>query len=212
MNNKYKKYPRTLHLPFSESKTNDDKSLTDTSNFNNKEVVVTIKMDGENTTLYNDYLHARSIDSKNHISREWIKRKHAEISFLIPEKYRICGENLFAKHSIHYTNLEGYFYVFSVWNEDLCLSWLDTTKIAHLLELPVVPVIYHGIYDEKKIQELYKEYSKKEETEGFVVRLASSFHYDNFSQSVAKYVRKNHVQTDEHWMHSKITPNKLKSK
>ncbi len=46
--------------------------------------------------------------------------------------------------------------------------------------------------------------------EGIVIRPASSFHYTNFSKSVAKWVRKNHVQTDNHWIHSEIIPNKLK--
>jgi hypothetical protein len=35
--------------------------------------------------------------------------------------------------------------------------------------------------------------------EGYVVRLASSFKFDDFNKSVAKFVRKNHVQTNEHW-------------
>jgi hypothetical protein len=33
----------------------------------------------------------------------------------------------------------------------------------------------------------------------FVIRTVDSFHYDNFKLNVAKYVRKNHIQTNEHW-------------
>lgn len=36
-------------------------------------VVITEKMDGENTTLYRDGLHARSLDSRHHPSRNWVK-------------------------------------------------------------------------------------------------------------------------------------------
>lgn len=52
----YKKYPRTYHLPWSLGKTDDDKTLKTTEIFKNKKVVVTLKMDGENTTLYKDYM------------------------------------------------------------------------------------------------------------------------------------------------------------
>ena len=52
------KYPRTPHLPWSLGATNDDVKQRDLSHFVGKQVVVTEKMDGENTTLYNDYIHA----------------------------------------------------------------------------------------------------------------------------------------------------------
>ena len=74
----YVKYPRTWHLPWSPGATKDDRVLPDTAHFNSQEVVVTVKMDGENTTLYPDYLHARSLDSRNHPSRNWIKNLHSQ--------------------------------------------------------------------------------------------------------------------------------------
>lgn len=46
--------------------------------------------------------------------------------------------------------------------------------------------------------------------EGFVVRNFESFHYDDFSTNVGKWVRPKHVTTDQHWMFSQIVPNKLK--
>lgn len=42
------KYPRTYHLSSSPGKTSDDKVISDMSEFEGKEVVVTEKMDGEN--------------------------------------------------------------------------------------------------------------------------------------------------------------------
>jgi hypothetical protein len=206
----YIKYPRTYHLPFSESKTDDDKTLKDCSIFDGKEVVVTIKMDGENTTMYNNYIHARSLDSKHHESREWVKRIQGEIGYLIPEHYRICGENLYAKHSIEYNDLHSYFYVFSVWDKSLCLNWDETKKICEQLKLDMVTEIYRGKFDQKNIMEKYSLFCKQNKVEGFVVRNSSSFEYNDFSQNVAKYVRKNHVQTDKHWMNQKIIPNGLK--
>lgn len=96
------KYPKTLHLPFSPGSTSDDKMLSYTdfeNNFHKRFLLVTEKMDGENTTLGRDYTHARSLDSRHHPSRDWVKRFHSDISHNIPEDWRICGENLFAKHN-----------------------------------------------------------------------------------------------------------------
>ena len=47
--------------------------------------------------------------------------------------------------------------------------------------------------------------------EGVVVRPASQFTDATFSKSLGKWVRKDHVQTDEHWMHQSITPQKLRA-
>lgn len=66
------KYPRTLHLPWSLGRTSDDKVLSSMDHFSGREVVVTEKMDGENTTIYSDGLHARSTTSQRHPSRSWV--------------------------------------------------------------------------------------------------------------------------------------------
>ena len=92
------KYPRTYHLPFSKNMNEDDRMLSSMDSFKDKRVVVTVKMDGENTTMYNDYIHARSLDSQSNITRSWVKNFWSNIKSDIPAGYRICGENLFAKH------------------------------------------------------------------------------------------------------------------
>ena len=205
------KYPRTLHLPWSLGKTSDDKVLKTTKNFENNRVVVTEKIDGENTTLYRHGLHARSLDGKDHPSRHWVKKMHGNISYLIPEQYRVCGENVFAKHSIYYEHLESYFYMFSIWNEhNMCLSWEETMLWSEELKLPLPPVLYDGIWDEEKIKQLFTGKSSLGETsEGYVVRIADEFHYDDFGASVAKFVRQNHVQTSNNWLNQEVVTNKV---
>jgi hypothetical protein len=209
----YVKYGRTYHLPFSEGVSKDDRVLKDCKNFEGKEVVVTTKLDGENSNLYRDYFHARSIDGRNHWSRSWVKNLHAKISYEIPDKWRLVGENLFAKHSIKYTDLESFFYLFSVWNDrNICLSWDETCEYASLLGLVTAPVLYRGVWDEKLIKGLYDD-SKRDFMEGYVVRVASEFHYRDFSTSIAKRVRKNHVNPDSHhWFSSAIEKNELRIK
>jgi hypothetical protein len=166
-----------------------------------------------NCTMYSDYIHARSLDSKNHPSRNWVKNLHSKIKYDIPEGWRICGENLYAKHSIYYSELESYFQVFSIWNEkNECLSWIDTIEWCSLIDLPMVPTLYIGRFDQKYIQEMFDDYVKNstDEVEGYVVRLLDKFSYGDFKNSIAKWVRPNHVQTHGHWMRARLEPNNLK--
>jgi hypothetical protein len=148
----YYKYPRTSHLPWSPGVGSDDLVLPLLGAFSGKNVIVTEKMDGENTSLYRGHIHARSMDSRNHPSRNWLKRWHANMAHDIPEGWRICGENLYARHSIAYDDLLSYFYAFSIWDsENTCLSWEGTQEWADILNLTLPEVIYQGIWDEALI-------------------------------------------------------------
>lgn len=206
--NRYK-YPRTPHLPFSASVSDDDRVIDGFSAFEGRRIVVTVKMDGENTTLYNDYLHARSIDGRSHPSRDWLKAFWATIRHDIPDDWRVCGENLFARHSIAYDDLRSFFYGFSVWNDrNVALSWDDTREWFDLLGIAPVEVLYDGVFDLAVLKKLASEINT-DTTEGFVGRLAGEIHYRDFGKSFFKWVRPKHVQTDQHWMHSEIVPNRL---
>jgi hypothetical protein len=204
------KYPRTYHLPMSLGTTSDDKMHRDLSNFLGKDCLITKKMDGENTTLYSWDMHARSTTYAPHPSRDWLRSEHAKVGYKIPENWRVCGENLFAKHSIQYADLESYFYIFSVWtDENVCLPWDETITWADHLGFPVVDTIYRGIISEEVISETIASLDT-DVCEGFVIRPTDGFHYDDFTNVVGKWVRKGHVQTDKHWMHSEIVKNSLK--
>lgn len=199
------KYPRTPHLPWSPGFTADDVRNKTTLQFEGKEVIVTEKMDGENTTMYRDYIHARSIDGRHHTSRDWVKQLHARVSYDIPEGWRFCGENLYAQHSLVYENLKSYFYLFSIWDEcNQCLSWDDTLEWAESLDLVTPKEFYRGTWDSEIIKKILID---ENTVEGYVVRTAASFSFDSFKENIAKWVRPNHVQSNEHWMHAAIKPN-----
>ncbi len=172
---------------------------------------MTEKMDGENTSMYVDHIHARSLDSKSHPSRAWVKQFHAGMRFDIPEGFRVCGENMFAKHSIHYANLPSYFLVFGVYDQDnTCLSWDETKDWCEMLGLHTVPELYHGPWDESLIKSLWTGTSTfGGEGEGYVVRVARSFPWSDYWECAAKCVRENHVTTSSHWMSEKVVPNLL---
>ncbi len=205
------KFPRTFHAPWSEGIHDDDRVAPNMDRFIGKRVIVHEKMDGENTTMYNDYIHARSIDGRSHPSRDWVKGLHGRIAHDIPQDWRVNVENMYAQHSIAYSNLKSYAYGFHVWNErNVCLAWDDDVEWFELLGIEACPVIYDGLYDEKIIRGLYDPKRDWETREGYVIRIADSFSYADYRYCVAKFVRRGHVQTTKHWMHGQaIIPNKL---
>lgn len=195
----YAKYPRTHHLPWSPGVNSDDRVVTTLQQFEGQRVVVTLKMDGENTTMYTDYIHARSLDSRGGADRAWVKQFWSTIAHDIPAGWRVCGENLWAQHSIHYDDLPSYFMGFSIWNHmNECIDWDSTLEYFELLNIKPVPVLYDGVWTEQAIRKLADRLDPAKD-EGYVVRLAGRFSYSDFRTCIAKYVRAGHVQTTKHW-------------
>ncbi|MEU8460954.1 RNA ligase family protein [Streptomyces sp. NPDC029003] len=199
-------YPRTAHLPWSPGATPDDVRATGPSALAGREVVVTEKLDGENTTLYADGLHARSLDSGHHPSRAWVKGLQGRIGAGIPAGVRVCGENLYARHSLAYEELDSWFYGFSVWDGDHCLDWDRTVPFLGRLGIPAPRVLWRGVYDERALRRLRVDTSRQE---GYVVRTVAGFRREDFGRYVAKWVRGGHVRTDTHWMYAPVVPNGL---
>jgi hypothetical protein len=215
------KYPRTYHFHFSEGMGNDDKKIKNYNDFVGKEVIATVKMDGENSTGYSDnYTHARSIDSQHHSSRDWFKKFWAERAYKLPEGWRVCGENLYAQHSIWYPLLPSYFMGFSIWNDkNVALSWDDTLMWFEELGIEPVPTewvsndqtySYRGKFDLEAIKHLTTKLDTSR-IEGLVVRVTDEIPYEKFDTHFVKWVRKGHVTTDEHWMSQAVIPNQLRS-
>lgn len=213
------KYPRTKHLPWSTASAKDDRYLENTDCFVGKKVVVTVKYDGQNTTLYPDgSFHNRSIDSKADSSTDWLHAWWASKIYnynfvLVLQKYpaiRFCAENMYHKHTIHYENLKAELLIHSIWNDSTCLSWQDTLSICWLLDLYTVPVLNHGLYSERVIRNHFdslKEY-QGDNVEGYVIRNSDAFDYNDFASNVAKYVRPDFViQGNTHWFHQERIKN-----
>ncbi len=205
------RYPRTHHLPWS-NPTRDDRTLETLSAFEGQEVVVTVKMDGENTSLYRDHIHARSLDFLTGAERSMVKSLHAQIAHEIPEGWRLCGENLYAQHSIHYAGLPDHFLLFSIWNErNECLSWNETAEWAEMLGLAMVPILYRGLWNDKLIRNLYQPTYDGNAMEGYVVRVARRFSYGEFRRVVGKYVKPNFAP-GRHNYHRQFIANDLQAK
>lgn len=205
------KYPRTPHLPWSNA-SSDDKKWDEVLFEPEDQVVVTEKMDGECTSIYSDgNCHARSIDSKDHPSRHWIKAVAPAYGQELPYGWTLVGENCFAKHSISYDDLSSYFYAFALRDDQNFLSWDLVYELCTEVGIELVPILYQGPWSGWN-HEFFRLYESRlnRESEGYVVRRTGSFPISEFHLNVAKYVRPNHVQTDEHWMNQSMVVNGLK--
>lgn len=216
------KYPRTFHLPTSPGLQSDDKRLSDLSAFTGQRVIVTEKIDGECTTMTQDKTYPRSPDARYHPSRDWMRAFHARRAADIPLGWRISGEYAYARHSVAYTRDQGnalasFFLGFGVWDErNVLLPWDQALEVLALLDISPAPILYDGPFDLKALAHV-AALLDTERQEGFVVRIAGTIPYPpavaehgRFFPSIAKWVRKDHVQTDEHWLHGPIIPNELR--
>jgi hypothetical protein len=96
------------------------------------------------------------------------------------------------------------------------LSWEEVEMWAEDIGVPTAPVLFKGqVESEKELKQLVDSFMNQPSMcggirEGVVVRLAEKFLDKDFSTSVMKCVRANHVQTTEHWKDQEIIKNKLK--
>lgn len=201
------KYNRTYHFHFSPGATNDDRIADSMSNLIGQEIVITEKLDGENTGMTDGGVYARShaAYTTSPWSREVRNLHKLVVEDELGDDVYLFGENMEGIHSIEYTNLTSYFYIFGMRDNNIWVPWEKVEEYAYLFDIPTVPVLFKGIVkSEKELKELIEKLSKEPSKlggvrEGVVARVAGMFHNDDFSSNVLKWVRKGHVQTDEHW-------------
>jgi hypothetical protein len=213
------KYNRTFHMPWSPGGTNDDKRATSVDSLLGKKIVITEKMDGSNTSIESQGCFARThAGPPTHKSFDQLKALHANIKHNLSIDLQYFGEWCYAKHSIEYTELPGYFLLFNVRDlvVDFWFDWEGVELLAKELGLPTVPVLFKGtINSEKELKDLVESLMQQPSAcggirEGVVARIADTFEDKDFSSCVMKCVRANHVQTSEHWKDQEIVRNKLK--
>jgi hypothetical protein len=225
------KYNRTPHLPWSKGATNDDKIAKSIDRLIGVPIVITEKLDGSNASIERDGVFARThAHGPAHPSFDWLKAFHSSLNqVMIPRHYQLFGENVWARHSLSYNALPGYFLLFGVreWRDDDLIqsglfawrSWDGPDGVefwAKEIGVPTVPVLFKGmVKSAQELQDLTEGFLKQlslcgGEREGVVARVASAFDDHEFSQCVCKMVRFNHVNTDIHWANQPIVKNKLK--
>lgn len=212
------KYPRSFHLPWSPGGTSDDRRLSDVAGLVGVEIVVTEKCDGSNLAYTRRAVFSRShAGPPAHPSFALAKATHGRIAHLLSEGISVFCEYCYAVHSIVYDRLPDYSLVFGVRDdvEGQWWGWDMTAAQAADLGLPTVPVLFRGaVASEAELRALTEDLARAPSAlgsarEGVVVRRAGPFPDAEFPRSLGKWVRKDHVQTDEHWMHQPIVPQKL---
>lgn len=190
------KYPRTYVLPWSDMVGEGDQTIVSLQPLRSGPVVVTEKMDGENVSLYRDFLHTRSVSRIPHVSRAWLDTFWDKIRHSIPPDWRICGEYLFVTHTVGYRSLPSYFMAFSVWNErNVCLDWGSTAAFLQRLGIAQVPALYHGLFDRAAIELAWRT-NGTPNSEGYIVRATKEFTLRDFRQFVGKYIRRGYQQSE----------------
>ena len=112
---------------------------------------------------------------------------------------------MFAIHSIVYNKLTDYFYIFNIFDTENneWLSWEEVKKESDRCNFKYVDVLFEGKTNIKDLKLLLFESLKNNiyggVCEGFVIRKKERFKSEEFSESLMKFVRNGHVQSDSHW-------------
>lgn len=201
------KYPRTAYLPYSPSVAPDSDRLADPSRFVGEPVVVSEKLDGSCTLLHRGEVYGRSVAAPTTAKWNAMVKKHHAWKMQEPDAF-LYGEDIYGVHSIEYEPVgeDATFYAFALRDaKDRFSSFGTLVDFAWKHEIPVVPVLFNGVFQSERALRSFVEESHTEasalggEREGVVVRLARSFPASEFKRSVCKSVRAGHVQTDQHW-------------
>lgn len=215
------RYPSTPYIYTSPSKNDpDNNEIFDQHKLHHlmsqkTQIIITEKLDGGNCCLYEGRVYARTHSQPTgHSSFNTIKdlyyhrvlpmiEDHPEL-----ENLAFYGENLTAIHSIEYTKLNDWFYLFGVFcpKRQLWYSWKDVEYVANILDLPTPPILFSGeltsvekLHDLLKKEILTPSALSINNKEGFVIRSGDSFFTEDFGSMVCKYVRENHIQTQSDW-------------
>jgi hypothetical protein len=179
-------------------------------------LVINEKLDGSNLCMTAHKILARThAHAAGHPSFDMAKRVWAELRSRIPPGISIFGEWLFARHSIQYRALPGYFVVFGVRDDasGAWWSWDGTVQQARILDLPTAPLLWSGqVHGELELRGQVARIMAQPSSfvgarEGVVVRLAGPM--TDFGVSIAQWVRAGHVTTEDHWSSQPIVRNGL---
>ncbi len=206
------KYPSTPHTKHSLKVHRDDTYHEDESVFLGPEVVITEKLDGGNTGLFRGDVFARSVEAPSRDGWMAMVRKHHAYKTINYDGLIFNGEDMYGIHSIHYGAIpeNETFRLFSVRmlleNGGVRrLSWDLTEAYSRQLEFPLVPVLFRGTFrTENEIRDWFMDNLSLPSTlggvrEGFVLRVTDGFDDAEWFKYGLKFVRPNHVQTDQHW-------------
>ena len=156
-------------------------------------------MDGECQRWTRETFNLRSPDSRGGILRSRAKAKWGQVRNTLLDKCSYFVEDISNEHSIRYPEDISRFYLIAIRDDvrNQFLNWAETEESADEMGIPTVPLLHSGKFDEKDLEFTTNQYGSVEGHEGIVVR--PSCYFSNWTESAAKWVRANHVTTNEHW-------------
>ncbi|KAH0288725.1 hypothetical protein KCU62_g4958, partial [Aureobasidium sp. EXF-3399] len=226
------KFPRTRHLFNIGSASRDDLILSssDAKAFlqsidPSTTVVVEEKVDGANLGISLDSCGAFKVQNRSHYVNskshaqfkkldKWLEDHYEDLSTVLdvkssqPGRWILYGEWLFAKHSIHYSNLPDLFLAFdlldtktsSFLSREALSERLKGTKLHQVKDIEVEKPDEQSLLDiVRGRQSIYYE--------GVVEGVYLRRQKDGKTIDRAKIVRSGFIAGDEHWNRRGVTPN-----
>jgi atypical dual specificity phosphatase len=197
----------------------------------NREVIIEEKIDGANMgisidpntfqVIFQNRSHYVSAGYATQFKKLNIwENKHREDLFkiLVPGRHILFGEWLFAKHSIHYDNLPGYFVAFDIFDKNVG-KFLSRNKLEELLsqtQITIIRKITQNTF--KKIDDIvaivkYNSDYYNGPIEGIYVRVCE----DDYTVDRAKIVRHDFLSGNQditekfqHWASKDLVENSIK--
>jgi len=226
------KFPRTHHV--FDASTNDKSGISrddlvmdakEAKMWFDAEVVAEEKVDGANLGISMDENYILRFQNRSHFvtsetSQQWKQlaswsNTHSAALYQVLESpdYVLYGEWMYAKHSIHYTELPDLFLAFDIWDikANKFLSQAERDKRLAGSGIHYVPLVAHGKFNKDQMRALLNTKSKYYDgpIEGIYLRIDDSKHL----QARAKVVRPDFIQSDEmesHWAGKQLTKNIVK--
>jgi predicted kinase len=149
------KFPRTKHLYNLGGASRDDLLLdsNEQNEFLTREIVIEEKIDGANFGISIDpETNELKFQNRSHYVdsnyayqfkklEKWKQIHMGELfDILVPGRHILFGEWVFAKHSIHYTNLPDYFVAFDIYDK-LYNKFYSRQKLEEMLKNTTIPII-----------------------------------------------------------------------
>ena len=225
-NNDIIKFPRTRHLANIGGASREDLLLdqTDINEFLNNEIYIEEKIDGANMgisiepdtykILFQNRSHYVTANYAAQFKKldVWRDAHQTELYDIIePGRHILYGEWVYSKHSIHYTDLPGYFIAFDLFDKKTG-KFSSREKLEKILEGTTIPQIRLIAKNKfKNMDQIIKLVNSesayyKGKLEGVYVRICD----ENYTLKRAKIVRSDFICGDTHWSKNKCIENTIK--
>ena len=161
----FRKYPRTPHLEGSRLQPGDeDLSQIPFTEIRGRHLVIEEKCDGANSAVSFTAEGELRLQSRGHyltggyrerhfnLMKQWAGVHRDAFYEVLGSRYIMYGEWMYAKHTVFYDKLPGYFLEFDIYDREAGI-YLDTPsrqKLTRQMPVVSVPVLADGCFDDRE--------------------------------------------------------------